>query len=383
MRVIKGVSLVLLLLVWTCTASADVVDRSIVVNIPGFTLYLYENGVVVREYPISIGTELKPSVLGDTTIINKVVNPAYYGRGPEPIPPGPDNPVGTRWMGLGFPSYGIHGTNDPNSIGTAASAGCIRMYNEDVEELFSLVRVGTPVSLVYQTVVFGEDPIYGQPTVTIYPDVYSKRATRQELEEGLRRRGWYDKVFWPALEPMLAQPSSKPECLPLTVQMSFNGEMLPFHGAMVAGRCYIPYGSPDTDGFEKAALAHWGGQVYVDVEAYASRLGLLCEADGEGQVIRLQAPHAYLGDSLLGSALTVDGAVYLAAGSLEAVLDALAAASGRQGQDDEGWLVPRPLTLMYLLGEYYIPAQAVLPEDKLAELRVQAPPQDEKARPES
>jgi len=70
---------------------------------------------------------------GTFTIINKQVNPG--------------GPFGTRWMGLSQPHYGIHGTNNPASIGTAASNGCIRMYNEDVNELFNLVSVGTPVTI--------------------------------------------------------------------------------------------------------------------------------------------------------------------------------------------------------------------------------------------
>jgi len=64
------------------------------------------------------------------------------------VAPGPANPLGTRWMGLGYKGYGIHGTNRPHSIGKAASHGCIRMRNHDVEELFELVQVGDPVDLV-------------------------------------------------------------------------------------------------------------------------------------------------------------------------------------------------------------------------------------------
>jgi len=74
-----------------------------------------------------------PTPRGTFTIINKQVNPG--------------GPFGTRWMGLSQPHYGIHGTNNPASIGTAASNGCIRMYNEDVNELFNLVSVGTPVTI--------------------------------------------------------------------------------------------------------------------------------------------------------------------------------------------------------------------------------------------
>ena len=81
-----------------------------------------------------MGKPLTPTPKGDFTIINKAMNP----RGP----------YGTRWMGLSKPHIGIHGTNNPASIGKAVSHGCIRMMNKDVEELFDLVEIGTRVSIV-------------------------------------------------------------------------------------------------------------------------------------------------------------------------------------------------------------------------------------------
>jgi hypothetical protein len=76
-----------------------------------------------------------------------VANPTYSHAG-KIVGPGPANPVGTRWMSLGYKGYGWHGTNRPESIGRAASHGCIRMRNRDVEELFDLVRVGDEVDLI-------------------------------------------------------------------------------------------------------------------------------------------------------------------------------------------------------------------------------------------
>ncbi len=73
--------------------------------------------------------------------------PTWYNPG-KVVGPGPANPLGTRWMGLGFKGYGIHGTNRPSSIGKAASHGCIRMRIPDVEALFALVQVGDEVDLL-------------------------------------------------------------------------------------------------------------------------------------------------------------------------------------------------------------------------------------------
>lgn len=105
----------------------------IIVSIAAKTLSLYRDGRLVKSYPVATGKPTTPTPRGTFTIINKQVNPG--------------GPFGTRWMGLSQPHYGIHGTNNPASIGTAASNGCIRMYNEDVNELFNLVSVGTPVTI--------------------------------------------------------------------------------------------------------------------------------------------------------------------------------------------------------------------------------------------
>ena len=77
------------------------------------------------------------------------MNPTYHHDG-RTVAPGPHNPVGDRWMGLSKAGYGIHGTNEPNSIGKAASHGCIRMAKKDLEEMYELVSVGDTVELVGQ-----------------------------------------------------------------------------------------------------------------------------------------------------------------------------------------------------------------------------------------
>jgi lipoprotein-anchoring transpeptidase ErfK/SrfK len=121
--------------------------RRLIVNIAARKIVLVEDGKVVRTYPVAVGKRSTPSPSGSFHIASHVVNPTYSHDG-KVVKPGPSNPVGTRWMGLGYKSYGIHGTNHPESIGHAASHGCIRMRNHDVEELFELVRVGDEVDLV-------------------------------------------------------------------------------------------------------------------------------------------------------------------------------------------------------------------------------------------
>ena len=92
-----------------------------------------------------------------------MINPTYYHHG-EVIPPGPENPVGNRWMGLSVAGYGIHGTNAPRSIGKAVSHGCIRMSQRDLDRLFAQVGVGDTVEIVAErdeetAAIFGVPPV--------------------------------------------------------------------------------------------------------------------------------------------------------------------------------------------------------------------------------
>ena len=120
--------------------------RQIVISIPDRKLALLVDGEVVRIWRTAVGTESTPTPSGTYTIVNRVTNPSYYLPG-KVIPAGPSNPVGTRWLGLSLKGFGIHGTNNPGSIGRKASHGCVRLKNRDVEELFDLVRVGDVVEL--------------------------------------------------------------------------------------------------------------------------------------------------------------------------------------------------------------------------------------------
>lgn len=122
------------------------VTRRIVVSIPDRKLALIENDRPVAVYPVAVGAPVSPSPLGTFTIVNRVSNPTYYRPG-KVVGPGATNPIGTRWIGLSEKGFGIHGTDEPNSIGFARSHGCIRLKNADVERLFERVRAGDVVEL--------------------------------------------------------------------------------------------------------------------------------------------------------------------------------------------------------------------------------------------
>jgi lipoprotein-anchoring transpeptidase ErfK/SrfK len=136
-----------ILMIGAAETLAETPTHQILVSIPDRKLVLLEDGKVKKVYSIAVGKESTPSPTGTFHIASRVKDPTWYGPHVV-VPPGKANPLGTRWMGLGFKGYGIHGTNAPRSIGKAASHGCIRMRIQDVEELFSLVSVGDEVDLI-------------------------------------------------------------------------------------------------------------------------------------------------------------------------------------------------------------------------------------------
>jgi lipoprotein-anchoring transpeptidase ErfK/SrfK len=133
----------------TANETAAQVKREIVVSLEDRKLAVVEDGQVKKIYTVAIGKPSTPSPVGTFTIQRRVKNPVYHHDG-KTIQPGPGNPVGTRWMGLNIKGYGIHGTNEPKSIGKAASHGCIRMAKKDLEEMYEMVAVGDTVELVGQ-----------------------------------------------------------------------------------------------------------------------------------------------------------------------------------------------------------------------------------------
>jgi lipoprotein-anchoring transpeptidase ErfK/SrfK len=137
------------------TVTAKSFGPDIVINRAQNTLTLYDGARYVRSFRVATGQAIYPTPRGIFHIVVKWVNPWWYpptqdawARGLKPVPPGPANPLGTRWMGLSAPGIGIHGTDEPTSIGYSASHGCIRMEVPDAEWLFARVDIGTTVDIL-------------------------------------------------------------------------------------------------------------------------------------------------------------------------------------------------------------------------------------------
>ena len=136
------------------TPTLMILGPRIVVNLSRFDLVLERPGQPDRRWSIACGAPEFPTPTGRFVIYEKIADPTWlppnseWAKEAKPVDPGPDNPLGTRWIGLDWGGVGIHGTNAPWTVGSAASHGCMRMETSQVEELFSLVEVGTPVIIL-------------------------------------------------------------------------------------------------------------------------------------------------------------------------------------------------------------------------------------------
>ncbi len=142
----------------------DAPRDGIVINLAELRLFYFADIDHVFSFPIGVGKEGSQTPQGTTTVIRKKQNPIWTPPAsiraenpelPEQVLPGPDNPLGNFALYLGWPSYLIHGTNVPNSVGKRTSHGCIRLFPEDIEALFGLIEDGTEVTVVNQPYKLG------------------------------------------------------------------------------------------------------------------------------------------------------------------------------------------------------------------------------------
>jgi lipoprotein-anchoring transpeptidase ErfK/SrfK len=120
--------------------------RLVLVSLSDRQMAVLDHGVVIAMFPLAIGADSSPSPSGEFQVVSRVSNPTYYHPG-RVILSCKDNPLGTRWIRRGKKDHGIHGTNAPKSVGHAASHGCIRLRNRDIEQLFTKLRGGDMVQI--------------------------------------------------------------------------------------------------------------------------------------------------------------------------------------------------------------------------------------------
>lgn len=175
----------LLLICLHCPATA-LASPEIHINIPEYILLVVDKGEVIKKYNIAVGTLYEQTPTGKFTIFAKEKNPTWYPGSNftdrTPVPPGPENPLGSRWLEFS-PSYGIHGTNKGWDISCPVSGGCIRMNDADAREIYTIVDIGTPVTIVYETlrIVEKSDGLY----LKIAPDIYGRKNSTPEAFQKL------------------------------------------------------------------------------------------------------------------------------------------------------------------------------------------------------
>jgi L,D-transpeptidase ErfK/SrfK len=160
----------------------DAPKSGLVINLPEMRLYDWHGGIdAPAVFAVAIGDAEDPTPEGEFKVGNKRLDPYWYVPDsireenpnlPPVVPPGPENPLGDRWLTLGRSTYGIHGTNNIWSIGRLATHGCVRLYNDDMRTLYARTAVGTRVTIVYQPVKLGRrgDEIF----LEAHPDVYGR-----------------------------------------------------------------------------------------------------------------------------------------------------------------------------------------------------------------
>lgn len=168
----------------------DASREGIVINLAELRLYYFPPpGAPVQTYPIGVGRVGMTTPLGATRIVRKQTDPVWIPTAatraddpelPERVPPGPDNPLGKYALYLGWPTFVVHGTNKPWGIGRRVSRGCIRLYPEDIEQLFAEVGVGTRVTVVDQPAKVGWRD--GE----IYLEVHPAHEEADRIEDGMR-----------------------------------------------------------------------------------------------------------------------------------------------------------------------------------------------------
>ena len=242
MRVVKMLFAMILSLFFAFEINIlEAADKKIVINLAGRSLALYDGETKIRLYPIAIGKPSSPTPVGYYKICSKDKNPTWTDPSnyKNVIPSGPNNPLGYRWMQI-YGNYGIHGTNNPKSIGNFVSNGCIRMWEENVEELFELVEIGTPVEINYNRVVVEKTP-EGVIAYYIYPDSYDRQnLTVAMIKNWLKGYGVEDFVTNADILAKIKASDGMPTFIGKSYAIILNGKKLKNKAVQTDGVMYLP-----------------------------------------------------------------------------------------------------------------------------------------------
>ena len=263
-------------------AKVELADK-LVINLAARSIAAIRDNQKVALYPVGPGKVSTPTPTGYYKVIDKEVNPTWTdpGDASASIPSGPSNPLGYRWIGIGG-NYGIHGTNRPESIGHYVSNGCIRMHEEDVEKIYDMVEVGTPVEITYNRIVVEKTPD-DQIAYYIYPDGYGwQNVTTADVNKWLAGYGVSDFVTDADVEQKIQASDGNPTYVARVYPLYVNGQKLKGKAVVQDDITYLP--AVDLAEAAKVSLG-WKPEEKVLVSSYGQAVGykkkdtLYCNAD--------------------------------------------------------------------------------------------------------
>lgn len=263
-------------------AKVELADK-LVINLAARSLAAIRDNQKVTLYPVGPGKVSTPTPTGYYKVIDKEVNPTWTdpGDASASIPSGPSNPLGYRWIGIGG-NYGIHGTNHPDSVGHYVSNGCIRMHEEDVEKIYDMVEVGTPVEITYNRIVVEKTPD-DQIAYYIYPDGYGwQNVTTVDVNKWLAGYGVSDFVTDADVEQKIQASDGNPTYVAKVYPLYVNGQKLKGKAVVQDDITYLP--AVDLAEAAKVSLG-WKPEEKVLVSSYGQAVGykkkdtLYCNAD--------------------------------------------------------------------------------------------------------
>ena len=220
---------------------AAIDSRKISINLAARSLAVYEGQKRIRLYPIGPGKASTPTPVGYFKVESKDLNPTWTDpTDPEySIPSGESNPLGYRWMEVQG-NYGIHGTNKPESIGHYVSNGCIRMNEKDVEDVFDLVKVGTPIEITYNRIVVEKTPD-DRVAFYVYPDGYGRQPLDvEEATKWLKGYGVQNFISDEDIEKKIEASDGEPTYIGKVYNITVDGKKLQNKAVEQDGITYLP-----------------------------------------------------------------------------------------------------------------------------------------------
>lgn len=282
--------------------AAEKLDNlSITINVPSRTMTLYSGDQAIKEYSVAIGKYENQTPIGDFKIRSKEINPTWIkpvkdGEESVTIESGPENPLGYRWMEF-FDLYGIHGTNSPETIGKYVSNGCIRMQEKDVEEVYDLVPLGTPVHITYERIVVKKHSNQ-MVTLSIYPDEYQRESvniwTINQKLNPYGMAGFLDADIISGLDKSIGQTIEVAK----TFSVNISGKIINAVGVNFKGVNYLPVVPVATE--RKVAIS-WNPDVQLLMSPFGTAPGYV-----KNDILYINADYAY---ALYGVSIRFDSSM--------------------------------------------------------------------------